>query len=302
LLFWLSIFPVPVLWMLVLSSPKAGSTMSKQNVTDAVKAVRDQTDLVPEIALVLGSGLGVLADHIDGVTIPYGDIPHFPVSTVQGHDGVLVLGTLFGRSCVAMRGRVHMYEGYSAQDVAFPIRVMAALGAHTAVITNAAGGMGDGMAVGDLVAIEDHLSLAVASGHDPLRGPNEPSFGDRFVSMNQAYDPALIALLQSLVPDIRRGVYGHAVGPSFEPPALIRLLKLAGVDLVGMSTVPEVIAARHMGLRVLAISAVTNIAVSSVSDSHITNEAEVWDAVRLVQPKLLALMQALVPALPGAET
>ncbi|EAR52707.1 purine nucleoside phosphorylase [Oceanicola granulosus HTCC2516] len=275
--------------------------MLNAKLSDAVAAIRARTDMVPEIALTLGSGLGPLADHLDGTTIPYADIPHFPVSTVQGHDGVLMVGTLFGRACVAMRGRVHMYEGYSAQEVAFPMRVMAALGAQTAIFTNAAGGMGEGMQVGDLVAIEDHLSLAVASGHDPLRGPNDPGIGERFVSMNRAYDPELIDLVQSLSPDIARGVYGHLVGPSFEPPALIRLLKLAGVDLAGMSTVPEVIAARHMGVRVLALSAVTNIAVSSTADSHVTNEAEVWESIRIIEPKLLALMQALIPGLPAVE-
>ncbi|PVA05475.1 purine-nucleoside phosphorylase [Thalassorhabdomicrobium marinisediminis] len=276
--------------------------MLKAQVLEAVEAIRKRSDVVPELALVLGSGLGPLADHIDGVTIPYSEIPHFPVSTVQGHDGVLIVGTLFGRTCVAMRGRVHMYEGYSAQEVTFPMRVMAALGATTTVITNAAGGMGDGMVVGDIVAIEDHLSLAVAAGFDPLRGPNEPAFGERFVSMNKAYDPELIALVQSLSPMVSRGVYGHAIGPSFEPPALIRFLKQAGVDLVGMSTVPEVIVARHMGLKVLALSAVTNIAVSSVNDAHVTNEDEVWEAVKLVQPKLLTLMEALIPVLPRADS
>lgn len=272
--------------------------MLKNQISESVQAIRDLTDCTPEIALTLGSGLGPLADQIDGVSIPYSEIPNFPVSTVTGHDGKLLVGTLFGRACVAMRGRVHMYEGYSAQEVSFPMRVMASLGAHTAIITNAAGGMRADMKVGDLVAIEDHLSLATACGHDPLRGENDPELGERFVSMNQAYDPALIDLAQSLAPDILRGVYGHAIGPSFEPPALIRLMQLAGIDLVGMSTVPEVIVARHMGLKVFALSAVTNIAVSSVSDAHITNEAEVWDSIKIIEPKLLALMKSLIPALP----
>lgn len=272
--------------------------MLKTKVFEAVQAIQSVSDCKPEIAITLGSGLGPLADYIDGVSIPYAEIPNFPISTVQGHDGALLVGTLFGRTCVAMRGRVHMYEGYSAQEVTFPMRVMGALGAHTAIITNAAGGMRDGMQVGDLVAIEDHLSLAVASGHDPLRGENEPAFGGRFVSLNHAYDPELIDLAQSIAPDISRGVYGHAIGPSFEPPALIRLMQLAGMDLVGMSTVPEVIVARHMGLKVFALSAVTNIAVNSVADAHITNEAEVWDSIRIIEPKLLALMKSLIPALP----
>lgn len=273
--------------------------MLKEHLSEAVAAVRALSDVTPEIALVLGSGLGPLADVIEGVEIPYRDIPHFPVSTAPGHDGVLLLGTLFGRRVVAMRGRVHMYEGYSAAEVTFPIRLMAALGARTAIFTNAAGGIGGGFEVGDLAVIEDHLSLPVVCGGDPLRGPNDDSLGARFVSMNQAYDPALLSLARSLDPSMRAGVYAHVVGPSFEPPALIRLLRAAGCTLVGMSTVPEVIVARHAGMKVLAISAVTNLAVGDVASTHITNEDEVWEAVKIVQPKLLTLMERLLPRVPA---
>lgn len=273
--------------------------MLPKRLIEATETIKAATQIRPEIAIVLGSGLGPLANHIDGVTIPYGDIPHFPASTAPGHEGRLIVGTLFGRSCVAMQGRVHMYEGYTAQEVTFPMRVMARLGADKVILTNAAGGMADDMQVGDLVAIEDHLSLAIAAGADPLRGENDPDMGERFVPMNHAYDPDLIDLVQSLKPEIGRGVYAHMVGPSFEPPALIRMMKAAGCDLVGMSTVPEVIVARHMGLRVLAISAVTNIAVSNVADAHITNEEEVWESIKIIEPKLLDLMSALIPALPA---
>lgn len=272
----------------------------KKKIDEALQVIRAKTALVPDISLVLGSGLGGLADQIDGVSIPYSEIPHFPVSTAPSHAGRLHLGRLFGRSVVAMQGRVHLYEGYSPQEVVFPQRVMARLGAQVAIFTNAAGGIGADFVVGDLALIEDHLSLAVASGLDPLRGANDEALGARFVSMNKAYDPELLALAQMLVPALKRAVYAHAAGPSFEPPALIRLFQAMGCGLVGMSTVPEVIAARHMGQRVLAISAVTNIAVSDVSDSHITTEAEVWESVKIVQPKLLALMAALIPALPAA--
>lgn len=276
---------------------KVEGQMTDRAVAAAVSYVQDRAGIVPEVALVLGSGLGALADAAEGVAVPYADIPGFPVSTAPGHAGRLILGRLFGRACVVMQGRVHMYEGYSPQEVAFPIRVMAALGARTLVLTNAAGGMHPEDRVGNLVVIEDHLSLAIASGLDPLRGPNDPAAGPRFVSMNRAYDPGLVALAEGLG-GLRRGTYAHVVGPSFEPPALIRLLKLAGCDLVGMSTVPEVIAARHLGLRVLAVSAVTNIAVDSVASPHVTTEAEVWEAARTVEPKLLALMRDLIPALP----
>jgi purine-nucleoside phosphorylase len=254
----------------------------------------------PDIALVLGSGLGPLADEVEGMAIPYADIPHFPVSTAPGHAGQLRIGRLFGRDCVVMQGRVHMYEGYSPQEVVFPIRVMQELGASTLVLTNAAGGMNPAYKAGDLVVIEDHLSLAVASGLDPLRGPNHPDIGPRFVSMNRAYDPDLVALAER-IGGLKRGVYAHVVGPSFEPPALIRMLKSAGCDLVGMSTVPEVIAARHLDMKVLAISAVTNIAVDSTADTHITNEDEVWETARAIQPRFLALMRALIPALPKED-
>ena len=273
--------------------------MTDRAVAAAVSYVQDRAGIVPEVALVLGSGLGPLADAAEGVAVPYADIPGFPVSTAPGHASRLILGRLFGRACVVMQGRVHMYEGYSPQEVVFPIRVMAALGARTLVLTNAAGGMHPEDRVGNLVVIEDHLSLAIASGLDPLRGPNDPAAGPRFVSMNRAYDPDLVALAEGLG-GLRRGTYAHVVGPSFEPPALIRLLKLAGCDLVGMSTVPEVIAARHLGLRVLAVSAVTNIAVDSVASPHVTTEAEVWEAARTVEPKLLALMRDLIPALSEA--
>lgn len=278
---------------------KVEGQMTDRAVAAAVSYVQDRAGIVPEVALVLGSGLGALADAAEGVAVPYADIPGFPVSTAPGHAGRLILGRLFGRACVVMQGRVHMYEGYSPQEVVFPIRVMAALGARTLVLTNAAGGMHPEDRVGNLVVIEDHLSLAIASGLDPLRGPNDPAAGPRFVSMNRAYDPGLVALAEGLG-GLRRGTYAHVVGPSFEPPALIRLLKLAGCDLVGMSTVPEVIAARHLGLRVLAVSAVTNIAVDSVASPHVTTEAEVWEAARTVEPKLLALMRDLIPALPEA--
>jgi purine-nucleoside phosphorylase len=267
-------------------------------IAESVAYIRKHADIVPDIALTLGSGLGPVADAFEGIAIPYGDIPHFPVAHAPGHDGQLLLGSLYGRACVAMRGRVHMYEGYTAQEVTFPLRVMQALGAEIAVLTNAAGGMRAGMQVGDFVAIEDHLSLATAAGQDPLRGMHDPGLGQRFVSMNMAYDPALIELAQSINPDITRGTYAHAIGPSFEPPALIRLLQLVGCDMVGMSTVPEVIVARHAGMQVFALSTITNISVSTVDDGHVTNEAEVFDAAKLITPKLSDFMSRFIPVLP----
>ncbi|QND44616.1 purine-nucleoside phosphorylase (plasmid) [Rhizobium lusitanum] len=267
-------------------------------VRQAVDFIQARVSLRPEFALVLGSGLGDFANAVDGIAISYSDIPHFPVATAPGHVGALIVGTLLDRPCVVMQGRVHMYEGYDPQQVTFPIRVMAALGARTLLLTNAAGGIRPDYRVGDLVVIEDHLSLAVAAGLDPLRGPNDSEAGPRFPSMNKAYDADLIDLVQRLAPEVQRGVYAHVVGPSFEPPALIRLLRLAGCDLVGMSTVPEVIVARHVGLKVLAISAITDIAVSAVDHAHITTENEVWASMTIVRPKLRALMEQLIPTLP----
>ncbi len=275
--------------------------MLSERIAAAVAVIREKTEIVPQIAITLGSGLGPLADHIEGIEIPYSDIPGFPVSTAPGHDGKLLVGTLFGKRCVAMRGRVHMYEGYSSQEVVFPVQVMAGLGAKTALLTNAAGGIRDDLKVGDLVAIEDHFSLSMAAGLDPLRGENDPAIGERFVSLNKAYDPDLISLAQSLAPQIGRGVYAHNVGPTFEPPRLIHFFKQTGCDLIGMSTVPEVIAARQMSLKVFALSAVTNIAVSEVNDDHITNEEEVWESIKIIEPKLLSLMKNLIPALPEGD-
>jgi len=272
--------------------------MLHSHITEAIAYIRHHSDVVPEIAITLGSGLGPVADQFEGISLPYTDIPNFPRATAPGHDGQLLLGTLYGKPCVAMRGRVHMYEGYSAQDVTFPVRVMAALGARRLCLTNAAGGIRSGLKVGDFVAIEDHLSLPVACGLDPLRGAHDDAFGARFVSLNHAYDPALITCAQSIQPEIQRGVYAHVIGPSFEPPALIRLLRGAGCDMVGMSTVPEVIVARQAGMRVFALSTITNIAVDTVDHSHITNAAEVFEAAKEIAPRLADFLSRFLPALP----
>ena len=242
------------------------------------------------MCLVLGSGLGELGDAIDGTRLDYASIPGFPRSTAPSHSGQLILGHWHGRSVVAMQGRVHMYEGYSPAEVTFPMRVMAALGAKMALLTNAAGGLDASQHVGDLVMVEDHLSLANLAGADPLRGPNDERLGPRFLSTNRIYDPALIELAaktaESYGEPLRRGTYAFVTGPSFETAAEVRLLQTLGCQLVGMSTVPEVIAARHMGLKVLVISAVTNLAVNSIDDAHITNEDEVWDAMHRIRPRL----------------
>jgi len=232
------------------------------------------------------------------VQIPYADIPGFPTSTAPTHKGLLHLGRLQNRPVVAMQGRVHMYEGYQPAEVVYPMRVMAGLGATTALLTNAAGGLDSTYKIGDLVIVEDHLSLANLAGADPLRGPNDLSLGPRFVSMNGAYDRELINLAlragQSVNEALNRGTYAFVTGPTFESPAEVRFLQSLGCQLVGMSTVPEVVAARHLGMQVLAISSVTNMSVTSVDDDHITNEAEVWENVEAIRPRLQAVVNAIL--------
>jgi len=282
---------------------KASNKALGQRLDEAVAFIRGRTALTPSLALVLGSGLGDLADAIAGTAIPYSAIPHFPKPTAPSHKGVLHIGTLAGVPVVAMQGRMHLYEGFTPGEVAFPMQVMARLGAKTALLTNAAGGIREDYAVTDLVLVEDHLSLAGLAGNDPLRGPNDETVGERFVSMNNAYDRDLrakaTATASEMGLDLKSGVYGFVTGPSFETPAEIRAMCTLGADLVGMSTVPEVIAARHSRMTVLAISTVTNKAVSALEDAHITNAEEVWEATDLIRPKLAGFVEKLLPRITG---
>ncbi|MBI5544463.1 MAG: purine-nucleoside phosphorylase [Deltaproteobacteria bacterium] len=227
-----------------------------------VEVIRQKTSIAPKVGIILGSGLGAFADSLEGRTvIPYGELPHFPTSSVPGHAGRLVVGTLQGAPIVAMQGRVHMYEGYPPAQAAFPARVLCALGIRSLVVTNAAGGIRADLAPGDLMAISDHINL---SGAHPLTGHNDDRLGPRFPDMSTAYDPALLKLLQTtadrLKVPLKEGVYVWLSGPSYETPAEIRFLRTVGVDAVGMSTVPEVIVASHMGVRVAGISCITNLA------------------------------------------
>ncbi len=272
-----------------------------QKIAKSVRAVLQLSDLVPETALILGSGMGGVADAIEGVAIPYADIPGFPVSTAPEHVGHLKIGHLEGKLVIAMQGRVHMYEGYTSAEVAYPVHVMAALGAKTLITTNAAGGLNPAYEAGDMVLVEDHLSLAGLAGADPLRGPNEDKLGPRFLSLNGAYAKRLLELAETVGGDLgealSRGVYGFAIGPSLETPAEVRVLRTLGADLVGMSTVPEVIAARYNRLDVLAISAVCNMAVMSVDDLHVTSAEEVYAAVEQIRPRLQKLLTGLIQKL-----
>jgi purine-nucleoside phosphorylase len=232
------------------------------DVDRAVAEIRRRSSHAPAVGVVLGSGLGAFADAIEEpVEIPYGDIPGWPVATALGHAGALVLGSLAGVPIAAMKGRAHLYEGLPAPRVVFGIRVLGRLGIDTLVLTNACGAIDTSFSPGELVAISDHLNL---QGTSPLVGPNEDALGPRFPDMTNAYDPGLRADARAAAAriglELREGVYAAWLGPAFETPAEIRMLRALGADLVGMSTVPEVLAARHMGIRCLALSCVTNMA------------------------------------------
>jgi len=266
---------------------------------EAAQFVLARTSLRPRIGVVLGSGLGGFADELRETTlIGFAEIPHFPRSTAIGHAGRLVLGSLDNLPLAVMQGRAHLYEGYSAKDVAFPVRVLARLGVRAVVLTNAAGGINLNYRRGALVVVRDHISL---QGVSPLTGPNDDRLGPRFPDMSDAYKAQFrqfaLEELERLGERIFEGIYAAVSGPSFETPAEIRFLRTIGADLVGMSTVPEVIAARHMGLEVLAISVVTNMA-AGVTEEKITAE-EVLDTGERVRGKLVALLRAVVPKIDG---
>ena len=263
----------------------------------AAKFIQSRTKLRPKIALVLGSGLGAFAGELASATrIPYAKIPDFPRSTVAGHAGQLVIGKLGDVPVAVMQGRVHLYEGYSPQEVAFPVRVLGRLGIRSLVLTNAAGAINRDYSQGALVAIRDHINL---QGANPLMGPNDERFGVRFPDMSQAYAPEYRAIAQREAKRIgiplHEGVYAALRGPSFETPAEIRFLKTVGADLVGMSTVLEVIAARHMDIRVLGISCVTNMA-AGILDQPLTH-AEVMETGERVKGQFIALLRAVIPSL-----
>jgi purine-nucleoside phosphorylase len=260
----------------------------------AAQFVFERTSLRPRIAVVLGSGLGAFADELrEPERVSYGDIPHFPVSTAVGHAGRLVIGKLEDIPLAVMQGRVHLYEGYSPQQVAFPVRVLGRIGVQGIILTCAAGGINTGYARGALVVLRDHINF---QGQNPLIGPNDDRLGIRHPDMTAAYsaDFRQFALDESeRLGGIHEGVYAAVAGPSFETPAEIKFLGTIGADLVGMSTVPEVIAARHMGLEVMAIACVTNMA-AGITGEKITHQ-EVLETGERVRGKFFALLQAVVP-------
>lgn len=261
----------------------------------AAQLILQRTALRPRIGLVLGSGLGAFADSLtDATQVPYGEIPSFPESTAIGHAGRMVIGKAGEIAVAAMQGRVHLYEGYSAQQVVFPIRVFARMGVKALILTNAAGGINLGYSQGALVLIRDHINL---QGTNPLVGPNDDRFGVRFPDMTHAYCMEYRAIAREetakLKIQLHEGVYAALVGPSYETPAEIEHLRRIGADLVGMSTVAEVIAARHMGLNVLAISCVTNMA-AGIFDQPLSH-AEVMETGERVKSTFEALLRAVLP-------
>jgi purine-nucleoside phosphorylase len=273
----------------------AGTGTEYARAERAAKFILSKTKLRPKIALVLGSGLGAFADELTEATrIPYQKIPNFPRSTTVGHAGRLVIGKAEGVAVAAMQGRVHLYEGYSAREAAFAIPVFGQLGIRSAILTNAAGGINLEFKQGALVVIRDHINL---QGANPLIGPNDERFGPRFPDMTQAYwrsyREIALAEAKKLGIEVHEGVYAAFSGPSYETPAEIRYLRTIGADLVGMSTVPEVIAAGHMGIRVLGISCVTNMA-AGVLDRPL-DHAEVLETGERVKGQFIALLRAVIP-------
>jgi len=261
----------------------------------AAKFILSKTNLRPKIALILGSGLGAFADEFSSATqIPYAKIPNFPRSTAIGHAGQLVLGKVDGISVAGMQGRVHLYEGYSARQVAFPVRVFARMGVKAIIVTNAAGGINLNYSEGALVALRDHINLQSAN---PLIGPNDERFGPRFPDVTSAYDPDFRRFVseagRKLKLNLHQGVYLALSGPNYETPSEIHAFRTLGADLVGMSTVPEVLAARHSGIRVLGISCVTNMA-AGITGKTLTAE-EVFATGARVKHQFIALLKSVIP-------
>lgn len=268
-------------------------------IEQARAAIAAHGGLQPRVALILGSGLGGLADELaDAVVVPYAEIPGFPRSTVVGHRGELAVGRLAGQPVAVLRGRFHFYEGYSMQQVTFPVRVLHALGCDTLIVTNAAGGLRPDWAVGDLMRLTDQIFLPGAAGHHPLRGENDDRLGPRFPPMVGAFDAELAALAHEVADQqgttLRAGVYVMVAGPSFESGAELRMLRAWGADAVGMSTAPEVVVARHMGMRVLGISLITNLALP---DGAPANHQEVLEAGEAAKPKFGALLKGVLARL-----
>ena len=263
--------------------------ISLQEIDEIANTIKKQISIQPIAGIILGSGLNGVADSVsDAVVIAYSDLPNFPVSTVHGHAGRFVIGMLEGKPVLVMQGRIHYYEGYTMGEVTLPVRVMQRLQIPTLIVTNAAGGVNPNFTPGDVMLITDQLNLMGMSGLNPLMGPNLDEIGPRFPDMSQPYDRELCNLTRKVAKEsdinLQEGIYAGLSGPSFESPADLRFLKLAGVDAVGMSTVPEVIVARHGGMRALGLSGISNKA--NLDGSTITTHEEVIEAGKVITPKV----------------
>lgn len=259
--------------------------------------LKEKIDFEPEIGMILGSGLGILAEEIEApIYIKYNDIPHFPVSTVEGHAGRFVIGTLQGKKVIAMQGRFHYYEGYGMEEVTFPVRVMKRLGVKTLIVTNAAGGVNKEFKPGDLMLINDHINFAF---DNPLMGKNYDELGPRFPDTSRAYDPELIGKVMEIAKEnhieLKQGVYTLFTGPSYETPAEIRMVRFLGGDAVGMSTVPEVTVAAHSNMKVIGISCITNMA-AGILDQPLCHE-EVVETATKVRETFITLVKKVVEKL-----
>ncbi|OYD14081.1 purine-nucleoside phosphorylase [candidate division WOR-3 bacterium JGI_Cruoil_03_51_56] len=266
----------------------------KEQIKESAEAVRSKTRFHPNLGIILGTGLTQLADYVDTDTvISYKEIPHFPEPTVESHHGRLVLGVLSGQKVLVMQGRFHYYEGYNLKQITHPVRVMKELGVKTLIVSNASGGLNPQFQPGDIVVITDHINL---SGHNPLRGPNDESLGPRFPDMFQCYEPKLIARAEKTALDLhmqlRRGVYAWVTGPNLETAAECRYIRKTGADMVGMSTVPEVLVAHHAGLQVLGFSVITDMGLADALKP--VDLAEVLRVARNAEPKLTTLLLELL--------
>jgi purine-nucleoside phosphorylase len=271
-------------------------------VKEATTAIQARTSLQPVVAIILGSGLGDLVTEIRSATaIPYAEIPHFVRSTVVGHVGRMLLGTLEDVPVVVMQGRFHLYEGYSLPVLTLPVRVMHMLGAHTLIVTNAAGGVNPAYRPGDFMLIRDHINMPGLAGHNPLLGPNDERLGERFPPGAHAYTSVLRALAHSVAAmhldiTLHEGVYTMVGGPNYETGAELAFLRMIGTDAVGMSTVPEVLVARHAGMRVLGLSLITNAATGS--ETEVVDHAEVLATADAVRPRFATLVRGIVRGIP----
>lgn len=276
------------------------------DIAETTAFVKQRMNYEPTVGIILGSGLSSLADTIENpVIIPTSEIPHWPSSTVSGHAGRLVIGRLEGHDVMVLQGRAHFYEGYSPGQLVVPVRVMNALGIETLIVTNAAGGLNPSYQEGDLMLIRDHLNFPGMAGNNPLRGPNDDAVGERFPDMTKPYDEELRALARHVAQesgfDVQEGVYAYVAGPSFETPAELRFLQIAGGDAVGMSTAPSVVAARHAGMRVLGISTITNMALPDPPPGTAHSHEEVLAAGQQAVPRLIQVVRGVLRDLPSRE-